>query len=215
MPNPATFSLAVMAHPSRSQWVGELAISLGIALDVHWDRYGDRWDTGRRALLAFDPHCDYHLVIQDDVLVAKDLIAALPRAISFVPPGSPISLYAGNSKAFRQSLPLMDRKTTSWLILPTLVWGPALVLPTADIPAVVAHGDALPALNYDTRIGTFYDDRHIPCWYPFPSWVEHRDEGSLIGHRPGRKALAYLGTNASCLTANLSRHTAPVPYAPR
>jgi len=202
-----------MAHPDRKAWVDLLPERLGADVPVHWDRYGDRWDTGRRSLLGYDPECDYHVVLQDDVLVPRDLLSAIPLAIKNIPKDSPISLFAGNGSTFRKSLKGLNLSASSWLVLPTLVWGPGLVLPTRHIQAIVAHGDARPQLNYDTRIGTWYEEQRIPCWYPFPSWVEHRDEGSLIGHRSCR-ALSFLGVDASCLDADMSSSATRVSYVP-
>ena len=196
-------SVSIMAHPSRKEWVDTLLDGLPPSTQPIWDRYGDRWDTGRRALLSYDPLCTHHLVLQDDVLIAKDLCPGIEKALSLLSCNVPLVLYAGNGPTFRGQVAGLDLDSISWWVMPTVIWGPAIVVPTSHVPAIVEFGDKLNDVNYDTRIGLWYEARQCECWYPFPSWVEHRDEGSLIGHRKGRKALRFIGQENSCLHAEL------------
>jgi hypothetical protein len=64
-----TLSVAIMAHPKRAALVdGILARLDRDDVPVIWDEQGSRWDTGRRAMLAYDPSCTHHVVIQDDII---------------------------------------------------------------------------------------------------------------------------------------------------
>lgn len=62
---PVALSVAVMAHPARAAFVDELTGLLDRPAKVVWDERQDRWDTGRRAMLAYDPACTHHLVVLD------------------------------------------------------------------------------------------------------------------------------------------------------
>ena len=88
-------SAAVMAHPSREAMVAELVDALDRPVEVVWDEINDRHDTGLRALRAADRSCTHHLVIQDDVVPCRDLLAGAERALCAVPDGQPGSLYLG------------------------------------------------------------------------------------------------------------------------
>ena len=85
-------SVAVMAHPKRADLIPALCDSIDADVPVVWDERNDRWDTGRRALLAFDPAATHHLVVQDDALVCRDLVAGLQRALPHVPREAPVGL---------------------------------------------------------------------------------------------------------------------------
>src|SRR5690606_5759806 len=91
-------SVAVMAHPDRAGFVDELCGRLDRDPTVVWDEIGDVWHTGRRAMLAYDPDADYHLVIQDDAVVCRDLVAGVEKALEYVERRRTLNLYMGESK---------------------------------------------------------------------------------------------------------------------
>jgi hypothetical protein len=185
-------SVAVMAHPRRAAWVPELAEQIGGDPTIVWDRHNDRWDTGRRSLLAYHKDATHHVVIQDDAIVCRDLLPAL--AVAAEHSGTrPVGLYTGN---LRPSHHLVAAKLaaarhggTPWWEGEGPWWGVGIMLPTADIPQLVAWGDTKPQIaNYDMRISRWYLSQNRPCIYTVPSLVEHRhgdDNPSLI---PGRTA---------------------------
>src|SRR5690606_41294274 len=84
-------SAALMAGERRALWVNELLDSLDRPAPVAWDRHNSVWDTGSRAWELYDPAADWHLGLQDDVLVVPDLLApteALPDGLEHEGPGS-------------------------------------------------------------------------------------------------------------------------------
>jgi hypothetical protein len=203
-------SVAVMAHPRRARFVSELVEQLDRQAVVIWDEKGDRWDTGRRALLAHEPDATHHLVIQDDAIPSRDLVAGVERALAYVPARSPMCLYVGKVKPFRRVIEPAARSAAdqgaSWLVMKETYWGPGIVIPVGQIPEVVAWGDTHPNLaNYDRRIGRWYLGRSIPVWYPWPSLVEHRDSPSLVkGRAGGRHAHNFIGVDRSALEVDWS-----------
>jgi hypothetical protein len=194
-----SISVSVMAHPSRAAFIPYIFEKLGREVPVAWDRISNRWDTGRRAWQLHDPEASHHLVLQDDVILSRDLPRALPKVIAGVQ-DQPISLFARNKKHWNPLIQqcLMNRRRVRWMILQRLNWGPAVLLPVADIAPMLAWVDEhchMP--NYDVRIGYWYLTQGRPVWYTMPSLVDHRIEGdSLVWNlrsQAGRYAKFFIG----------------------
>ncbi|QBI53407.1 hypothetical protein [Streptomonospora litoralis] len=214
-------SVTVMAHRTREAFVPELLERLDREAEVIWDRRDDRWDTGRRAMLAYDREATHHLVLQDDAVLPRDLVAGVERALDHVPAPAgtptPLCLYAGRIRPFRTYVErLVDqaRQTTSWLSMAQLHWGVGIVLPTEVIEDCIAWGDRREDIaNYDKRISRYLDTQRITVWYPWPSLVDHRDSPSLVPGRTsrGRYAHRFIGADASALDADWSGQTVSLP----
>lgn len=203
--------VSVMAHPSRRGYVNLLMPRLDGDPPVIWDRYHDRWDTGRRALLAGSGTETTHwMVVQDDTVVPRDLIAGVARMLEHVPDGIPVDLYLGHGRTqprrFRFG-PLITRakqRGVSFMEFEGPWWGQGIVVPTADIDEVVQFGDDHPEIeNYDHKIANWYARRGVHCWYTMPSLVSHRTDGdSLVPGRRntrGRVAAWFVGEGRSAL----------------
>lgn len=202
----ATLSVAVMAHEKRADLVPELVDRLGIGDDqVVWDSgNNNRWDTGRRAMLAHDPDADFHMVIQDDAVVCRDLIPGLQAALDHVPPDALVCPYVGTRRPMAErveaAVEQAEERRASWIVMQTLNWGVAIVVPTRTIPDMIAWADKLAIPNYDKRVGQYYWRRlNWPTWHPWPSLVDHRDVPSLSGHGPDRHAHRFAGEDVSAL----------------
>lgn len=207
-----------MAHPDRAGWVEGLVDALAPATPrVVWDEGRGEWDTGRRALLARDPAVPWHLVIQDDALVGPDLMAGVEAALRVVPDPACVSFYLGRTRPFpgrtARYVDAADAQDARWIVMPDLMWGVALALPTGLIPRLVADQDRSGLVEYDRRIGRWCARQGIPVWYSWPSLVDHRDGPSLLAHdrKPGeRRAWRWLG-DTSPLTVDW---TGPVVRPP-
>lgn len=216
-PEKITLSVAIMAHPSRRAWVEEILERTGLGEDrVAWDTDGIRWHTGRRAWELIDPDASHGVVLQDDVLPCLDLIPGMEKALEYVPPRTSVSLFYGApreipSAAERRWAP--DRVRTaqraieeraSWVVLPSLTWGPAFVVPTDVIPSMLEWCDTRTYPEYDKRVGRYVVDiLHWPCWHPWPSPVEHRGTESLCDHGHCY-AYQFLGADVSALEVDWS-----------
>ena len=188
--------------------VDELVGWLDRPTPVVWDEINDRHDTGARAMEAFDPAATHHLVVQDDVIPCVDLLASAERAISYTPGDVPVSFYLGRVRPFAQSVTraLKAHPEASWLAMQGIYWGPAVALPTADIPDMLAWFRTVTVENYDRRMSRWYQRRQKWCWYTRPSLVEHRGEESLSHHtKAGRHAYEFLGADTSGLEVDWER----------
>lgn len=210
----------MMAHPARNAQVAAILGKLDRDdVTVIWDTNGSRWDTGRRAMLAYNPSCTHHVVIQDDIVPCRDLIAGLTAALEHVPDDAPVCGYVGRvrpSADMVKAAALRARATgASWLTMHTLNWGPLIAVPTAVIPEMVAHCDTLKNVpNYDRRLSRFFEIKQgVRIWYTWPSIVDHADGPSLVPGRVAtdrasarhcRVAHTFIGEDASALDVDWS-----------
>jgi hypothetical protein len=192
-----------MCHPARRAFVDELREQLPEA-EVVWDSENDRWETGARSLLAFDPAASHHLVVQDDAVICPDLLAGVEQLVQFSGE-HPVSLYTGKVRPHQYTVTpavrTARRAGIPWLEFPGPWWGVGLVIPTAHIPELVRWGNTCSRIpNYDRRIERWYENRGVRCWYTMPSLVDHRgvDENpSLVSGRTGdRHAHWFIGAES-------------------
>lgn len=180
-------SITIMAHPKRWQQADNLMLRLVgqdfVQRSITWDQVNDEWETGERALEAgIGTGTDYHVVLQDDVILPPNFYDHLAAALANVPMRSLVSLYTGTVR------PLPDRVANavqragnaSWLQFNTLLWGVGIAIPTAHI-ADMLENVADRKEVYDTRIGVAYQSQRLPVYYTNPSLVDHDNSiGSLL-----------------------------------
>lgn len=202
----AEVSVTIMAHPKRRHFVDALAEHLPGA-EIAWDKENDRWETGRRALLAHDRQAEYHIVVQDDAVLCNDFISGAAEALGHVR-GRPVSFYTGAVRPHRQHVAPAVAKARSmgvpWIAMRGPIWGVAIAVPVNHIEPLVEYCDRLrDTPNYDKRIEGYYLHRGVECWYSQPSLVDHRPVGenpSLIWGRDGnRQAYWFIGQERSAL----------------
>ena len=207
----ATLSVKIMAHHKRAGFIPELVERLGLnEADVIWDQRNNRWDTGKRAWQAVDQSADYGMVVQDDALVAKDLIAGLEIALDHLPERGVVSPYIGTRRPAANAVERAVREATesdvSWVKMPSLNWGVAIILPTDIINSMVRWCSQQQYPQYDRRVGRYaIDVERMDTWCPWPSLVDHRDGESLVGHGQGRKAHNFIGQDVSVLDMDWSK----------
>jgi len=197
-------SSAIMAHPARAAFVDELRAGELAGVPVVWDERSDRWDTGRRSMLAFDPAATWHVVVQDDAIVCRDFLAGVELALGACEPSGPVAFYTGRVRPARVFVEGMvcaaDELGRRWLEFEGPWWGVAVAVPTAMIPAMVEWGDRNTKIpNYDRRMAAHFDLIGATCRYSHPSLVDHRVGGenpSLVpgrGNAPSRTAFRFIG----------------------
>jgi hypothetical protein len=203
-PDVIRLSVAVMAHRKRQEFIPPLLQQLGLTGDaVVWDERNDRWDTGRRAMLAHDTEASHHLVIQDDGIVPLDLVPGVVEALARVPAGSPMCLYIGKTRRFWTAVArtgVQVPRRPVWLTMPQIHWGVGVVMPTKLIEDMAAWGDRhREVVNYDKRMSRWCQAQGLSVWYPWPSLVDHRQSPSLVAGRQsrGRRAQWFIGAESS------------------
>jgi hypothetical protein len=187
-----------MAHPKRKSRAVKLSESLGV--EIVWDLFDDRHETGFRSIWAADPNADWHVVIQDDAVVCNDLLPGLREALRYVPKDAPVGLYhggvsGGHAKAWSEA----EDAGVSWLVRKGPVWGVGIVFPVSTILDLLRFYKSSQVVNYDRRCLSFYQSRGVDCWYTVPSLVDHANIKSLSGHDlpQKRNARAFLGPQSA------------------
>ncbi|GAA1736931.1 hypothetical protein [Microcella frigidaquae] len=181
-------SVVVMAHPKRRHAAEQLARDVDAA--IVWDERDDEWDTGARAIAAYDPEATHHLVLQDDALPVPDFRRHAAAALD-QHPDALVSFYLGTSRppqwqaAVDRACEQAEDIGAAWLSAPVLLHGVAIAIPTPEIPALLDWCDR-PTVPYDERIGMYW--RYVldrPVLYTWPSLVDHEDGAPVAAHRDG------------------------------
>lgn len=200
----AHVSVAIMAHPARKRFIPALQAALDRDAEVVWDRWSDRWDTGSRSMLAYTAEATHHLVVQDDAIVCRDLVAGLEQALNALSDQrqpTPLCLYLSKHSPYLQRSHTWPSNVT-WLRKTGMASGVGIVMPVELIEPAIAWGNPRRDIkNYDTRIGRFLQSQSVLTWHPWPSLVDHRNSPSLVAGRGqrGRYASRFLGVDNSAL----------------
>ncbi len=206
-------STVIMAHPARKVEAEELREALDRDVPVQYDPVAEpsrdpmqRWRNGRAAFEQIDPSSDWAMIIQDDAVVCKDLIAGLESALDALGPDGIVSPYTGRGRPdqanVRRAFKCAKDKGHSWMCTKSLCWGVAIVVPTHTIPDMLkwCSHSSKSKQAYDFRIGVYYRDvMKWRTWYTMPSLVDHRDEDSLVGNDGGPPRIAHEFSQGSAL----------------
>lgn len=217
-----SLAIAIMAHPSRHEGVGELVKKLAPAQPmVVWDPDPDgepsAWRTARAAWrqLGQQRRASHALLLQDDVTVCRDLKQGLERALRRRP-NECVAPYANN-----QAIEKARDRGFAWASIPGGTWGQAICLPKPWIPGFLEFAETdFPCRRYSRapvrELGEGNDDRRVACfldahdktaWATVPSLVDHTHAGdSLLGHsNKTRVARWYIGDDESALSVDWSK----------
>lgn len=167
----------VVAVPERLTQAALLARQVGGQIVVDQLREGT-FPTHLRALRSAGD-ASHVVVLEDDAILCPDFITHVEDLIRQRPTHL-LGLYVGRSHPVRPQGLLAELAVAApaWLdnITDRLRWAVGYVMPTIDIPEVLAGftGPQHPWLNTDVRIGRWHAQRGLLS-YPFPSPVDHDD----------------------------------------
>lgn len=183
-------SIAIMAVPWKPERKAHAeALAAELDAEIVWDRKHNEWDTGNRALAAFDRSATHHIVIQDDAIVVPNFRRHATAALEALPHSDKalVSFYLGTGvptkaqPSILAAIQLLEEHKLSWVGgAPTA--GVALALPTEDIPRLRRFANSPNVTNpYDERIWRWYSIRQRPVMATWPSLVDHAD-GETVAH---------------------------------
>lgn len=197
--------VVVMACREREAYVDELLDRLDAPVLVVWDERRDRWETGRRAIAAYDPAHTHWCVLQDDAIVCRDLVAGLEQAVEVVG-DQPLCLYFGHGlNEAHQRINRLAASVTlpTWLEFEGPWWGVGVMFPTSLIaPMLEVADEPYRSPAYDKRLSHALGKMGVTCRYVLPSLVDHRLDGpSMVTGRDqaDRHAHHFIGADASAL----------------
>lgn len=158
---------------------------------IVWDQKQDRWDTGSRSMaVGTSAGADWHMVVQDDVILCDGFVQEAQKALAMVQDG-PVAFYMGRGHLEGLGTVQLVRRARQgayrWLRGRGPLWGPAVAIRPADIAPMLEWGDARqePA-NYDLRMALYFRKIGRTCLYSIPSLVDHRTGHHNPSLVPGR-----------------------------
>lgn len=195
-----------MAHPARAERAEKLAAELGIP--IVWDQRNDVIDTCLRALQAYDRTATHHLVVQDDAIVCRDLLAGVASACEVAGSRRPVVPYLGKHGSGVDEVGRMaqraNRNGLAWVEASGPRWGVAVAHPVALLPEVIERYPGLSGNADDARVSAIYRQMRTLCWFTVPSLVDHDDDIPSLT-KPGwtghhrRVAVRFIGADRSAL----------------
>lgn len=197
-----TISIVIMAHPDRAfSAVGlynQLVEMPFRTCSIEWDNSDIEWKTGRAAWLSHKDS-DWSIVIQEDAIMGANFYDNVVNAIKAVPQETCISFYLGTTRPYNNKITKAFKEAissgASWLAGKSLHHGVCVAMPTHKIEDVISYVEKTkPGLNYDFKIGSYFQKHKLPVYYTMPSLCDHNDElPSLTNHKvvSGRVARNY------------------------
>lgn len=174
-------SVAIFSHPSRAKRLEETLKLLGNDVDVKViidTQTEGIWKTAMRAWRAYDSDATHHLVLQDDIIPAKNFLAAVPEVITGLSPLFAVS--------FCDNIPMMryaeKRGDVRWIKSSQVRHAQALLQPVEQIEHFIewAEWNIRPSYYHDDGRLEIYLHKHGKfIWHIFPSLVAHVDIGSV------------------------------------
>jgi len=187
----------IMAVPERManvlSTIEYLDADVRVVLDQR--RGGNPWATRAKGLESFIGEHGWVLMLQDDVVVCRNLMAACDAIAREATRYCFVSLYA-SSRCVRE-LRHNTYRSHRYLEVSDWVSGPASMIRCSEIPSLLEWADRnVPAgyINDDHVMGR-YCSTHSPALMVLPSLTDHLDTPSTVHARgmPKRKATMFVG----------------------
>lgn len=186
-------SVAVMTHPSRIAQLESLKNQIGDQIDYQIfidDQNLGIWENAKRAWRAYDSQSDYHMVLQDDILLSKNFFSVAKRLIANVLPGDSISF----CDSLNSEMALAEQSGYHWVTSTKVRHGQCLVQPVSQIENFIHFCDWFIRPDYDHddgRLEMFLFKHKKAMWHSVPSLVEHDDKGSVGANIKSEPYLGY------------------------
>jgi GR25 family glycosyltransferase involved in LPS biosynthesis len=185
-----TYSIAIVAHPSRSTLANGLGLSVR-ADAVCWDTTTVGCEENHLQAWRYlaDSGDDWGVVLEDDTYVVDGFRDQLKQVLTYAP--SPVvSLYLGRGHPHGGESDWQNRIAAKiatdvcWLTAESLLSGQGYAIATTLIPDMLATVTPLALeMPIDEAISWWCQERNILVAHCRPSIVNHRDETPLIQTR--------------------------------
>lgn len=171
-------SISVMAHPSREQFFSYLREKLENP-PFAIDQKNNLIENCKAAWLLHDPAADFHVVVQDDAIIADNF---REKAAAFIAEQERLRAAAGRTvQGYNFFLKLDRRKSPLWVkdgVYTDNVTrgGVAICLPVSHIKPMLAEYDRQRSRHDDDRISEYVKRNRIKMLFPVPSLIGHRSD---------------------------------------
>lgn len=174
-------SVSIMMHPKRKEHLPYLKEKLG-DVPVAMDRINNIWDTAKRAWQLYDPEADYHIVVQDDILIGKDFLthASLMMTNDVI-----YNFYMSKRPRFKREVERCKRDGIPFLKKTNLHHECCFGMRSERIDDMIAYCETQNP-DSDRVINKYIQKEGLEVWFPMPSLVSHRVNDSLHSLNRGR-----------------------------
>lgn len=199
-------SVAIQHHPSRAYLIPSLLAALpGAEVIEDPDPEGPRsaWRTYREAIRRTPDTATHRLIVQDDVLLCRNFLAAVERAVASRPENLLCFFHAPDPRENLWIIHAAMNEGSAWADISTGRWIPVLALawPVELAACLLEYVDSQdwPAefIADDEIVGRFAHACEVQVFTSCPSLVDHTDAPSVkLRHQvadEGRRAAYYIG----------------------
>ncbi|MDW4901628.1 hypothetical protein RB625_24745 [Streptomyces californicus] len=208
MSNFSRLSASVMTVPERVVHARSISTELGDIPVITDTSRGGPLRNSLRAWKAYDLSASHHLLLQDDIALAPDLIARMEAACA-AHPDAILSGYASWHTSSGAAMRLAAVSGASWVetvgdgYFPTL----AMVMPTAYIGEYVEFAERYrDVIKHDDHVVFWFLRQHgIRALISAPAMVEHRGIATAAGNHPDfpQHAACFVPESVQAATALL------------
>jgi len=170
-------SVSIMAHSSRSDNFDYLREKLNdppFAIDQQGQEIGV-WENAKRAWKLYDPEAEYHVVVQDDIIIGKGF---LERAEQLMKHDVIYNFYMGKRPRFRREIEQAKAKNKRFIIKTNLHHECCFGMRTERIDEMIKYCDSLNPKS-DRVINKYINKEKLMVFFTMPSLVSHRKNQSL------------------------------------
>ncbi|QEZ45018.1 hypothetical protein D2917_00060 [Cupriavidus oxalaticus] len=175
-------SKTIMAYKTRKHRIPYIRKMIGDAqVSLDEGQWG-LWENSKRCWLSYDSGADFHMVIQDDAIVAERFYEKFEKYLTEKPSKKVFSLFFRLKS--KKTHPEFNAAATGSVDnggfeFPRLQFGVAIVVESGMVEPMVKFADGLSDVKYknidDLRFSAFFNQVGVKTFYTLPSLVDHEE----------------------------------------
>lgn len=177
--------IAVCGHTRRRVQALQLSKRLNAGLVLDNGSLGSNVNHDRAWRFAAEGRGKWALVVEDDAVPVEDFGAHAAQMLMRVPGDGIVSFYMGTSypihvqTKYRKAVRLAEKEQAGWIKGDAVNHGVAIAIRTEVVPDMLDYVQDIDK-PYDERLSVWARARGLPCWYTFPSLVDHEDSDPVL-----------------------------------
>lgn len=189
--------IGVTAHVSRVRQADKLIRTIKAdAVSIDRGYYGPQVNhhrTWARMAEITGPH-EWAVVLEDDALPCNDFRGQAERALDTLESESSlVSFYLGQSRPIHwqdrvgHAVAKANVNDASWIVGDAALHGVAIGMRGSIIHDMLDEVTRDTVTPIDEAVTRWARKNYIPCWYSWPSIVQHADGDTIVKHRDGAR----------------------------